>query len=95
MVTRKAPLPSAKPKPKLKFYFISFATDYQFLGGLVIQGTDAKDALRQAKEKGLHPGGDPLTTSLTAGDMRRIPEDLRGRLLSHAECIARLAARRI
>ena len=42
----------------MPFFYISFATDYEFLGGTVVEAMDYEGALAEATRRGLNPGGE-------------------------------------
>ena len=42
----------------MSWFYISFATDEEFLGATVVEGGDAQDAFFEATLKGLNPGGE-------------------------------------
>lgn len=71
----------------IPWFYLSFATDDEFLGGLYVEGADGEHALVTASILGLNPGGEvamcgPL--SITDMDANVLPTD-RYRLLTKAQ----------
>lgn len=70
-----------------EWWYLSFAEPDHFLGGLFIQARGFVSAMQKSHEMGLNPGGEvaswgPLPAEAIA---RKIPENMRNRLLTKAE----------
>jgi hypothetical protein len=78
----------------MAYWYISFATDTDFLGATVVEATSANNALAVATLRGLNPGGEAAIMQIPAGGEndpgRRI---MTNRLVGRAEMMARGATR--
>jgi hypothetical protein len=79
-----------------KLFYISFATSNGFLGATVIDGEDEMDALNNATNRKLNPGGEaailPIPKLTTAADFAELMS-YRGRLVGKDELVANGAKR--
>ena len=80
---------TAEEKKQLLWHYLSFASD-RFLGAVIVEARSERGAIRRATNLDINPGGDIMCIPLNADDMKRIPADLRNRMLSEAEVRRRL-----
>jgi hypothetical protein len=68
------------------WFYLSFATDYEFLGAAVVRAQGFLTAVQRASGLGINPGGDVVCQGpIPRKDLHRVPDDLRNRLLTEAE----------
>ena len=63
-------------------WYISFATDDEFLGSAIVLGTDLESAAAAAHEQGCNPGGQALGAPLPPEESVKVPSGSIGRLLT-------------
>jgi len=80
-------LEEAEASHRLGWYYLSFATEYQFLGAAVVQARGPFTAETRCRELKIHPGGHVIVNDLNWRDLKRIPEKLRNRLLSQHQVL--------
>jgi hypothetical protein len=78
---------TAEEKKQPLWHYLSFD---RFLGAVIVEARSERGAIRRATNLDINPGGDIMCIPLNADDMKRIPADLRNRLLSEAEVRRRL-----
>jgi hypothetical protein len=91
----RARLLAEEGKQSLGWFYLSFATDHRFLGASIVWAHGILTAVERASHLGINPGGEVLCCPIPRKHLRRVPEDLRHRLLSEAEVRKRLAGKRI
>lgn len=75
----------------MAYWYISFATDTDFLGATVVEATSANNALAVATLRSLNPGGEAAIMQIPENDPgSRI---MKNRLVGRAEMMARGATR--
>ncbi len=79
----------------LGWFYLSFAAGDEFLGATIVWAHGILSALERASELGINPGGEVLCCPIPRRLLRRVPADLRDRLLSESEVRKRLAGRRM
>ena len=79
----------------LGWFYLSFASDYQFLGAAIVWAHGILTAVERASRLGINPGGEVLCYAIPRQYLRRVPPDLRNRLLSEAEVRKRLAGKKL
>src|SRR5580704_10603920 len=67
---------------KARWFYLSFATGYEFLGAAIVRGHGFLTAIQRASDLNISPGGGVMDRPLNWRHMKRIPPDLRNRLLS-------------
>jgi hypothetical protein len=79
----------------LGWFYLSFATKYQFRGAAIVWAHGVLTAIKRASDLGINPGGEVLCYAIPRKHLRSVPTDMRHRLLSEAEVRKRLAGRRL
>jgi hypothetical protein len=87
---RRALLIAEERQHKACWIYLSFATGYAFLGGAIVRGHGFLTAIQRASDLNINPGGEVMHRPLNWRHMKRIPTDLRNRLLSKEEVETRL-----
>lgn len=67
----------------MKIFYLSFADEQGFRGGLIIAGSDFLHAVANARVLGLNPGGEVAGKDIT--DFPEPPAEFVGRLLSRED----------
>ena len=75
---------------KARWFYLSFATGYEFLGAAIVRGHGFLTSIQRASDLNINPGGEVMDRPLNWRHMKRIPVDLRNRLLSREEVDTRL-----
>ena len=75
---------------KARWFYLSFATGYEFLGAAIVRGHGFLTAIQHASDLNINPAGGVMHRPLNWRHMKRIPADLRNRLLSKEEVDTRL-----
>jgi hypothetical protein len=75
---------------KARWFYLSFATGYAFLGAAIVRGYGFLTAIQRATDLNINPDGGVMSRALNWRHMKRIPTDLRNRLLSKEEVDTRL-----
>src|ERR1039457_704740 len=78
-----------------RWFYLSFATDYEFLGAAIARANGLLTAVQRTTDLGINPGGEVMCIPFNRRDMKRIPADLRNRLLSQAEVLEHLEGKRM
>lgn len=68
----------------LRWYYLSFADDVQFRGGVIIEAYGPATAISKAWELGINPGGEVLFTEIPPSHCPP-PEASRNRLLTRKQ----------
>ncbi len=68
---------------EVSWWWLSFATETEFLGGVFLQAKGMVDAVAKSHRLGLNPGGSVMTVSVPDG--KTPPEHLINRLLTKEE----------
>ena len=55
----------------MTFWYLSFATETEFLGATIVEADDAKGAFAEATDRGLNPGGQVAMFEVTPGSENR------------------------
>jgi hypothetical protein len=87
---RRALLIAEERQHKARWIYLSFATGYEFLGAAIVRGHGFLTAIQRASDLNINPGGGVMSRALNWRHMKRIPADLRNRLLSKEEVDTRL-----
>jgi hypothetical protein len=87
---RRAVLIAEERQQKARWFYLSFATGYAFLGAAIVRGHGFLTAIQAASDLNINPGGEVMDRPLNWRHMKRIPTDLRNRLLSKEEVDTRL-----
>ena len=87
---RRALLIAEERQQKARWFYLSFATSYEFLGAAIVRGHGFLTAIQCASDLNIHPGGGVMHRRLNWRHMKRIPADLRNRLLTKEEVDTRL-----
>ena len=88
--SRRAVLIAEERQHKARWFYLSFATGYAFLGAAIVRGHGFLTAIQRASDLNINPGGGVMHRPLNWRHMKRIPADLRNRLLSKEEVDTRL-----
>lgn len=67
--------------PKNSWWYLSFASEAAFLGGVIVEAASKVGAVRQASRLGINPGGEALVMAISDDDPLPAPE-FRNRLLT-------------
>src|ERR1700722_9395097 len=78
---RRALLITEERQHKARWFYLSFATGYAFLGAAIVRGHAFLAAIQRASDLNINPGGGVMSGALNWRHMKRIPADLRNRLL--------------
>lgn len=76
-----------------RWYYLSFADDGGFLGGVIVGSCGFLTAIQRATELGINPGGEVMCTPIPRKDLCRVPPDLRNQLLPQDKVRNRLEGR--
>ena len=87
---RRALMIAEERQHKARWFYLSFATGYAFLGAAIVRGHGFLTAIQRASDLNINPGGGVMDRPLNWRHMKRIPADLRNRLLSGEEVDTRL-----
>ena len=87
---RRAVLITEERQHKARWFYLSFATGYEYLGAAIVRGHGFLTAIQRASDLNINPGGGVMHRPLNWRHMKRIPADLRDRLLSAEEVETRL-----
>ena len=87
---RRALLITEERQRKARWIYLSYATGYEFLGAAIVRGHGFLTAIQRASDLNINPGGGVMHRPLDWRHMKRIPADLRNRLLSKEEVDTRL-----
>jgi hypothetical protein len=87
---RRALLIAEERQHKARRIYLSFATGYEFLGAAIVRGHGFLTAIQRASDLNINPGGGVMDRPLNWRHMKRIPANLRNRLLSKEEVDTRL-----
>jgi hypothetical protein len=79
----------------LGWFYLSFASDYAFLGATIVWAHGFLTAMQRASDLGIDPGGEVICYPLPRKHLPRVPADLRDRLLSETEVRKRLGGKRM
>ena len=89
-------------KQPRRWFHLSFINSRGFLGAAIVRAHGELTAIQVTRDLGICPLGpdayipnDVMCTPLNWRDMKRIPADLRNRLLSEAEMRSRLDGKRV
>ena len=89
-------------KQPRRWFHLSFINNRGFLGAAIVRAHGELTAIQVTRDLGICPLGpdayipnDVMCTPLNWRDMKRIPADLRNRLLSEAEMRSRLDGKRV
>jgi hypothetical protein len=78
------------------WFYLSFATDFEFLGAAVVRAQGLLTAVERASNLGISPGGDVVCQGpIPRKDLHRVPGGLRNRLLTEAEVRKHLEGKRV
>ena len=91
---RRARLLAEEGRHSLGWFYLSFATEYEFLGATIVWAHGLLTAVERASDLGINPGGEVMCCLIPRRNLRRVPADLRNRLLSEGEVRKRLAGKR-
>jgi hypothetical protein len=80
----------AERKVPLEWYYLSFATDSEFLGAAIVEAHGEVTATERATKLGINPGGEVLCWPVGKRHLHKVPPDLRNKLLTEAEVLGRL-----
>jgi hypothetical protein len=72
------------------WFYLSFATQDEFLGAAIVRAHGILTAVQRASELGIYPGGEIMCQAILRRNLSRFPRDLRNRLLSPQEVCERL-----
>jgi hypothetical protein len=86
----RAVLIAEERQQKARWFYLSFATGYAFLGAAIVRGHGFLTAIQAASDLNINPGGEVMDRPLNWRHMKSIPADLRNRLLSKEEVDTRL-----
>jgi hypothetical protein len=86
---RRALLIAEERQHKARWFYLSFATGYAFLGAAIVRGHGFLTVIQAASDLNINPGGEVMDRPLNWRHMKR-PADLRNRLLSKEEVNTRL-----
>ena len=85
-------------QPAAGWWYVSFSGVSAFLGAAFVQARTKPAAIRRTRFLGIHPGAkveDVLCLPVPAADMRRrVPPDMRDRLLTERE-VRKLGGKRV
>jgi hypothetical protein len=87
---RRALLIAEERQQKARWFNLSFATGYEFLGAAIVRPHGFLTAIQCASDLNINPGGGVMHRPLNWRHTKRIPADLRDRLLSGEEVETRL-----
>jgi hypothetical protein len=73
---------SFQRQQKSRWIYLSFATGFAFLGAAIVRGHGFLTAIQRASDLNINPGGGVMSRALNWRHMKRIPANLRDRLLS-------------
>jgi hypothetical protein len=90
---KSAKLLAAERTQPRAWFFLSFASETAFLGGVIVAAHGILTATERATELGIHPGGDAMCWPVGRKYLHRIPVGLRNRLLTEAEVRERLGGK--
>lgn len=92
---RRTRLIAEESRRALGWFYLSFAAEDGFLGAIIVWAHGILTAVERASDLGMNPGGDVLCCPIPRQHLRRVPADLRHRLLSEAEVRRRLDGKRL
>jgi len=92
---RRTRLIAEESRRALGWFYLSFASERGFLGAIIVWAHGILTAVERASRLGINPGGDVLCYPIPRKQLRRVPADLRDRLLSEAEVRRRLEGKRL
>jgi hypothetical protein len=92
---RRARLLAEERRHSLGWFYLSFATGHEFLGAAIVWAHGLLTAVERASDLGINPGGEVMCCPIPRKNLRRVPADLRNRLLSETEVRKRLEGKRI
>ena len=75
------------------WWYLSFATQTDFLGGVIVQGGSVIEATKEAWRLGINPGGEVLGVEVPPEFP--LPPDMTNRLLAKDEVMTRLRSEKI
>jgi hypothetical protein len=78
---RRALLIAEERQQKARWFYLSFATGYAFLGAAIVRGHGFLTAIQCASDLNINPDGGVMHRPLNWRHMKRIPADFRNRLL--------------
>jgi len=87
---RRALLIAEERQHRARWFYLSFATGYEFLGAAIVRGHGFLTAIQRASDLNINSGGEVMDRPLNWRHMKRIPADLRNRLLRKEEVDTRL-----
>jgi hypothetical protein len=87
---RRALLIAEERQQKACWFYLGFAIGCAFLGAAIVRGHGFLTAIQRASDLNISPGGSVMHRPLNWRHMKRIPADLRDRLLSGEEVDTRL-----
>ena len=82
---RRARLIADERQLSLGWFYLSYASDHKFLGAAIVWAHGFLTAVQSASKLGIDPGGEVMCCPVPRQHLRRIPANLRDRLLSEAE----------
>jgi hypothetical protein len=88
-------LVAEESRQSLGWFYLSFATGYEFRGAIIVWAHGILTAVQRAGELGIDPGGEVLCCPVPRRHLRRVPHEMRHRLLSEAELRGILDGKRI
>jgi hypothetical protein len=78
------------------WFYLSFATDYEFLGAAVVRAQGFLTAVQRASNLGINPRGDVMCQGpILRKGLHGVPAALRNRLLTEAEVRRHLDGKRV
>jgi hypothetical protein len=80
----------AERKLPLEWYYISFASDSEFLGSVIVEAHGPLTAVERATERGINPGGEAACAAVGVKHLRKVQLDLVNKLLTEAQVRGRL-----
>jgi len=93
--TKRARLIAEERKHTVRWFYLSFATDTAFLGSAIVRAHGIETAKQRASELNANPGGEVMCVALTRKNMKRIPVDIRNRLLNEQGVRVRLEGKSV
>jgi len=72
---RRALLIAEERQHKARWFYLSFATGYAFLGAAIVRGHAFLTAIQRASDLNINPGGGVMSRALNWRHMKRIPAD--------------------